>query len=60
MKYRPVTAEDYESVRQFLSNIGWQHRVADAEKFKQTMENTSRTVVAIEGSQIVGFANVPR
>lgn len=56
MKYRPVTAEDYESVRQFLSNIGWQHRVADAEKFKQTMENTSRTVVAIEGSQIVGFA----
>ena len=55
MEYRPVTPEDYEPVRQFLSEMGWRHRVADAEKFKLMMEHTNRTVVAVDGSQIVGF-----
>jgi ribosomal protein S18 acetylase RimI-like enzyme len=55
LNYRPVIPEDYEPVRQFLSEMGWQHRVADAEKFKRMMGHTNRTVVAIDGSQIVGF-----
>src|SRR5688572_7892721 len=56
MEFRPVTPEDYEPVRQFLSEMGWQHRVTDPEKFKAMMERTSRTVVAWEGSRVVGFA----
>ncbi len=51
-----MNPDDYESVRQFLSEMGWHHRVADPEKFKKMMENTSRTVVAVDGSRIVGFA----
>jgi len=56
MEFRPITPDDYESVRQFLSELGWQTRVADSEKFKAMMEGTSRTVVAVDGSRIVGFA----
>jgi ribosomal protein S18 acetylase RimI-like enzyme len=56
MEFRPMKPDDYEPVRQFLAEIGWEHRVADPEKFKKMMENTNRTVVAFEGSRIVGFA----
>ena len=51
-----MTPDDYEPVRQFLSEMGWHHRVADPEKFKAMTESTSRTVVAVDGSRIVGFA----
>lgn len=56
MKFRSITPEDHESVRQFLSEVGWQHRVTDPERFKKMLEHTNRTVVAVDGSRIVGFA----
>jgi ribosomal protein S18 acetylase RimI-like enzyme len=56
MEFRRISPDDYEPVRQFLSGMGWHNRVTDPEKFKQMMENTSRTVVAVDGSRIVGFA----
>jgi len=56
MEFRAVTPTDYEPLRQFLSEVGWQHRVSDAEQFNKMMENTNRTVVALDGSRIIGFA----
>jgi ribosomal protein S18 acetylase RimI-like enzyme len=56
MDYRPISSEHYEDVRQFLSAVGWAHRVGDAERFKAMMEKTDRTVVAFEGGRVVGFA----
>src|SRR6267143_3012975 len=56
MQFRSITDDDYESVRQFLSEVGWQHRVHDPEKFKTMLEHTNRTVLAVDGSRIVGFA----
>jgi len=56
MEFRPMTPDDYEPVRQFLSEMGWHHRVADPEKFNAMIEKTSRAVVAVDGSRIVGFA----
>lgn len=56
MEYRSITPADYEAVRLFLSEAGWRHRVSDSEKFKRMIENTSRAVVAIDDSGIVGFA----
>lgn len=56
MEYRNITPADYEAVRLFLSNAGWQHRVADAKKFRQMMEHTHRAVVAVEDARVVGFA----
>jgi hypothetical protein len=45
MEFRPVTPTDYELLRQFLSEVGWQHRVSDAEQFNKMMENTNRLSV---------------
>ena len=56
MEYRPITSEDYEPVRQFLSGVGWQHRVANSEKFVIMMRNTNRAIVAIDVARVVGFA----
>ena len=56
MEVRPIAPDDYEPVRQFLSEAGWGQRVGDAEKFKKMIENTGRTVVALEGPRVVGFA----
>ena len=56
MEFKPIAANDYESVRQFLSDAGWQDRVADPAKFKKLLEHTDRTVVAYDGPRIVGFA----
>ena len=56
MEFRAITPNDYEAVQQFLAENGWEKRVADADKFRQMMENASRTVVAFEGKRIVGFA----
>ena len=56
MEFRSITPEDYELVRQFLAEVGWQHRVTDPEQFRRMMEKTDRTVVAWDDSRIVGFA----
>ena len=56
MEYRPVKPEDYEAVREFLSDMGWQERVADPARFKTMMEKANRTVVAFEDKRVVGFA----
>ena len=56
MEFKTITPEDYELVRQFLGEVGWQHRVSNPEQFRRMMENTDRTVVAWDDSRIVGFA----
>ena len=56
MEFRSITPADYESVRQFLIGVGWQHRVGDSDSFRKMLEHTSRTVVAMDDSCVVGFA----
>ncbi len=56
MNYRPALPDDYEAIRQFLTEMGWEKRVADTEKFRALLDNSDRTVVAWNGERIVGFA----
>lgn len=56
MEFRSVKPEDYEAVRKFLSEAGWQQRVSDPERFRQMMERTDRAVAVWDDSRIVGFA----
>ena len=56
LDYRPVTLQDYDQVRQFLSENGWAHRVADPNRFARMMQGSDRTVVAWDGERVVGFA----
>ena len=55
-EFRSVKPEEYEAVRQFLAEAGWQQRVSDPERFRKMMKDTNRTVAAWDGSVIVGFA----
>lgn len=55
MEYRAITPDDYEPVRQFLVREDWQ-RLSAPEKFEKMMKNTSRAIVAFDGSSVVGFA----
>lgn len=55
-EYRPASPDDYERVRQFLSDLGWAQRVQDPARFAQMMDATDRTVLALEDGRIVGFA----
>jgi predicted N-acetyltransferase YhbS len=56
MEYKSAAPADYEKIRLFLSENGWEKRVADKDKFHKMMENAERTVVAFEGGRVVGFA----
>jgi ribosomal protein S18 acetylase RimI-like enzyme len=56
MEYRSIVADDYETLRLFLSEAGWRHRVAEPDRFRKMLENTDRAIVAVEDSRIVGFA----
>ena len=56
IEYREAGPDDYETVRQFLADNGWEKRVADLERFQKMMMNASRAVVALDGGRVVGFA----
>lgn len=56
MEFRSVEPEDYEAVRRFLSEVGWEQRVSDPERFRRMMSKTGRAVVACVDSRVVGFA----
>lgn len=56
MEFRSATKADYEKIRLFLSENGWEKRVADKDKFRKMMENADRTVVEFENERVVGFA----
>ena len=54
--YRSVRVDDYEQVRQLVIDTGWGKRAQDPERFRRMMEGANRTVVALDGDRVVGFA----
>jgi ribosomal protein S18 acetylase RimI-like enzyme len=54
--YRSVRVDDYKQVRQLVIEMGWDKRVQDYKRFRRMMEGADRTVVAVEGDRVVGFA----
>ena len=55
MEFRAIQPDEYETVRHFLMEVGWAHRVGDVESFRKMMEMTNRTVVAWDEQRVVGF-----
>ncbi|MFM9381739.1 GNAT family N-acetyltransferase [Pseudomonas sp. UV AK001] len=53
---RDLLPAETESVRLFLGQHGWAHRVGSAEYFAQLIQNSQRTAVARLDEQIIGFA----
>jgi GNAT superfamily N-acetyltransferase len=54
--YRPIQSDEYEAVRLFMVEMGWDPRVQDKERFYKMLANADRTIVALDGDRIVGFA----
>ena len=54
--YRPIQIDDYEAVRSFLADNGWRERVNDVDRFRAIVVGADRTVVALDGGRVVGFA----
>ena len=56
VQYRETEPKDQEQLRTFLSDLGWADRVRDVGRFRAMLTGADRTVVAVEGERIVGFA----
>jgi predicted N-acetyltransferase YhbS len=55
MEYRSIRPDDYEAVRRFLAEQGWDARVRDVERFRKIMERADRTVVVWDAGRVIGF-----
>ncbi|TBN49463.1 GNAT family N-acetyltransferase [Pseudomonas sp. BGI-2] len=53
---RDVLASEVESVRLFLEQNGWAHRLGTTQHFAQLIANSQRTALAVKNAHIVGFA----
>lgn len=53
---RDVLPSEAESVRLFLEQNGWAHRLGSTEHFAQLIASSQRTALAVKDAQIVGFA----
>jgi GNAT superfamily N-acetyltransferase len=56
VEYRQLEPTDYDAVRAFLTSVGWADRVRDQQRFAAMMAGVTRTVVALDGERVVGFA----
>lgn len=56
LTFRSVGIGDYDDIRQLVIDAGWGKRVHDADRFRRMMEGADRTVVALDGNRLVGFA----
>ena len=56
MMFRSAEPGDYDKIRQLVIDTGWGKRVQDADRFRRMMDGADRTVVALDGARVVGFA----
>ena len=53
---RDALPEDVEPIRLFLAANGWAHRVEDAPRFAQLLQQSQRTAVCVDDGTVIGFA----
>ena len=55
MTIRPIAQAEYEAARALLQANNWGPRVSDPAVFAQLVASSQVALVAVEGSQVVGF-----
>jgi ribosomal protein S18 acetylase RimI-like enzyme len=53
---REIQTSEIEEARRLLCENGWGHRVADPDLFRQLVSKSQRAFVAVQESNVVGFA----
>jgi GNAT superfamily N-acetyltransferase len=56
MRVRDIAPSEVVGPRRFLIANGWAHRVGSPEKFADLICNSQCTAVALEGTDVIGFA----
>jgi ribosomal protein S18 acetylase RimI-like enzyme len=55
MKIRAIEATELEAARVLLAENGWAGRVGDPARFAQMVSRAQVALVAVEGSEVIGF-----
>jgi ribosomal protein S18 acetylase RimI-like enzyme len=55
MHVRPIHPDEYEAARALLQANNWGSRVSDSLVFSELLARSQVALVAIEGSQVIGF-----
>lgn len=56
MQIRPFQHADASDAYRLLTANGWQHRIPSVDYLQELVAASQRVIVAVDGSQIVGFA----
>lgn len=55
MEIRDIRPSEIEAARRLLSAAGWTDRVSNPEEFRELLSRSSRSIVAVEDGEVIGF-----
>jgi len=55
MEIRDIQPSEIEAARRLLEAAGWADRVSNPEEFRELLSRSSRSIVAIENGNVIGF-----
>ena len=55
MEIRDIRPSEIEAARRLLVASGWTRRVSDPSDFRELLSRSQRSVVAVEGGEVIGF-----
>ena len=55
MEIRGIRDSEIEPVRTLLAAAGWTDRVSAVEEFRELLSRSSRSIVAVENGEVIGF-----
>ena len=55
MEIRDIRPSEIEAARRLLEASGWTRRVADPADFRELLARSQRSIVAVEGGEVIGF-----
>ena len=55
MQIRAIEEDEVEAARSFLLAAGWRREVSSPETFRALLARSQRALVAVEGSEVIGF-----
>src|SRR6476646_2569316 len=55
MEIRDIRPSEIEAARRLLVASGWTRRVSDPSDFRELVSRSQRSIVAVEGGEVIGF-----
>jgi ribosomal protein S18 acetylase RimI-like enzyme len=55
MEIRDIRDAEVEAARRLLAGAGWNDRVSSPEEFRELLSRSSRSLVAVEAGEVIGF-----